>query len=195
VLISKLDEHAPEQVLENAWRDLEWTRDPEVRAGVRPVIADEAKTAQFPASKGTVLSNEAQALVLDCVLDEFIAAILCLERLAAGNYEPDERPSQFPEVSGRHGTMGTGDSKSIPVIVLRLCGHRASGPRLVFDQSKERIREPSCTPPSKKKSFSLRRQGFVCSVLCSLPTALPPRTRLFKERRLLALAHRPRRLG
>jgi hypothetical protein len=100
VLISKLDEHAPEQVLENAWRDLEWTRDPEVRAGVRPVIADEAKTAQFLASKGTVLSNEAQALVLDCVLDEFIAAILRFERLAAGDYEPDERPSQFPRFQG-----------------------------------------------------------------------------------------------
>src|SRR5262245_63675699 len=31
VLVSKLEEHAPEQVLENTWKDLEWTRQPEVR--------------------------------------------------------------------------------------------------------------------------------------------------------------------
>jgi|SRR5215475_14262879 len=52
VLVSKLEEHAPEQVLENTWKDLEWTRQPEVRAGIRPVIADEAKTAQFLAGRG-----------------------------------------------------------------------------------------------------------------------------------------------
>src|SRR5262245_25008705 len=100
VLISQLEEHAPEQVLENAWKDLEWTRQREVRAGIRPVIADEAKTAQFLASKGLVLTNDAQASFLDCVLDEFIAAIIRLERLASGNYEPDERLSQFPRFEG-----------------------------------------------------------------------------------------------
>src|SRR5262249_34704147 len=72
----------------------------EVRAGIRPVIADEAKTAQFLAGKGVALTNEAQASFLDCVLDEFIAAIIRLERLASGDYEPDERPSQFPRFDG-----------------------------------------------------------------------------------------------
>src|SRR5215813_13168234 len=47
VLISLLEEHAPEWVLEHSWKDLDWTHEPEVRAGIRPVIADEAKTAQF----------------------------------------------------------------------------------------------------------------------------------------------------
>src|SRR5262249_45408377 len=69
--------------------------------GIRPQIADEAKNAQFLASKGVVLSSEAQALFLDCVLPEFIAAILRLERVAAGNYEADERASQFPKYDGR----------------------------------------------------------------------------------------------
>ena len=64
-------------------------------------IADEAKTAQFLASKGVVLNSEAQALFLDCVLAEFIAAILRLERLAGGDYEPDDRPSGFPKFDGR----------------------------------------------------------------------------------------------
>jgi hypothetical protein len=101
VLISELENHAAEEVNEQRWRDLEWTRDPKVRAGIRPVIADEAKTAQFLASKGVVLTSEAQALFLDCVLDEFIAAILLLERRALGDYSEDERPLQFPKFSGR----------------------------------------------------------------------------------------------
>ena len=100
-LIDRLEDHAPHHVIEHGWRDLDWTREPEVLEGIRPQIADEAKTAQFLASKGIVLSNEAQALFLDHVLPEFMAAILLLERRAGGNYEPDERPSQFPKFSGR----------------------------------------------------------------------------------------------
>jgi integrase len=95
-------------VIEHGWRDLEWTREPKVLEGIRPQIADEAKTAQFLASKGVVLNTEAQALFLDCVLPEFIAAILRLERLAGGNYEADERPSQFPKYDGR--TVRPGNS-------------------------------------------------------------------------------------
>ena len=101
VLILELESHASPEVHEKPWKDLEWTRDPEVRAGIRPVIADEGKTAQFLASKGVVLTTDAQALFLDAVLDEFIAAILRLERLARGDYEPDDRPSAFPKFDGR----------------------------------------------------------------------------------------------
>ncbi len=70
-------------------------------AGIRPQIADEAKTAQFLASKGIVLSNEAQAMFLDCVLPEFIAAILRPERMASGDYSADERPTRFPKFNAR----------------------------------------------------------------------------------------------
>jgi integrase len=101
VLILELESHAGDEVHEQHWRNLEWTRDPTVRAGIRPVIADEAKTAQFLASKGVVLTSEAQALFLDCMLDEFIAAILLLERRALGDYSEDERLSQFPKYDGR----------------------------------------------------------------------------------------------
>src|SRR5262249_13498158 len=93
-LIERLEDHAAEYVLGHGWRDLDWTREPQVLEGIRPQIADEAKTAQFLASKGVVLNSEAQSLFLDCVLPEFIAAILRLERVASGNYEADERPSQ-----------------------------------------------------------------------------------------------------
>jgi integrase len=101
VLIHQLEDHAPQWVVEEGWRDLEWTREPEVRAGARPLIADEAKTAQFLASKGVVLSNEAQALFLDCVLDEFIAAILLLERRANRDYSVDTRLAEFPKFDGK----------------------------------------------------------------------------------------------
>jgi hypothetical protein len=75
VLIDRLEDFAPQRVIEDGWRDLEWTHEPEVREGMRPLIADEAKTAQFLASKGVVLNSEAQALFLDCVLDEFVSRL------------------------------------------------------------------------------------------------------------------------
>jgi hypothetical protein len=34
--------------------------------------------------------------------------------------------------------------------VLRLCGHVPTGPRAVFDQSKERVRSPISPPPARK---------------------------------------------
>jgi integrase len=101
VLIHRLEEHAPDWVSEEPWRDLEWTREPEVRAGARPLIADEAKTAQFLASKGVVLNPEAQALFLDCVLDDFIAAILLLQRRANRDYSVDTRLAEFPKFDGK----------------------------------------------------------------------------------------------
>jgi integrase len=101
-LIDRLEDHAPDEVIEHGWRDIDsWTRKPQVLEGIRPQIADEAHTAQFLASKGVVLNSAAQALFLDCVLPEFIAAILRLERVASGNYEADERPAQFLKYDGR----------------------------------------------------------------------------------------------
>jgi hypothetical protein len=111
-LLDRLEEHAPDWVIEDGWSDLEWTREPEVRAGVRPLIADEAKTAQFLASKGVILNTEAQAAFLDCVLDEFMAAILRLERLANKDYSPDTRPSKFPKFDGRKIVRPTGKTSS-----------------------------------------------------------------------------------
>jgi hypothetical protein len=100
-LLLHLEDYAPDWVIEEGSDDLEWTREPEVRAGVRPLIADECKTAQFLASKGVVLNTEAQAAFLDCVLDEFMAAILLLQRRANKDYSPDTRPSEFPKFDGR----------------------------------------------------------------------------------------------
>jgi hypothetical protein len=100
-LIFHLEDYAPDWVIEDGYRDLEWTREPEVRAGVRPLIADECKTAQFLASKGIVLNTDAQAAFLDCVLDELIGAILLLERRANKDYRPDTRPARFPKFDGR----------------------------------------------------------------------------------------------
>jgi hypothetical protein len=67
-----------------------------IEGDIRPLLADEAKTAQFLASKGVILNHEAMALFLDCVLDDFKAALRRLKRLASGDYRPDERPTTFP---------------------------------------------------------------------------------------------------
>ena len=99
VLISQLEEYAFPEGRGHPWRDLE-TRDPEVLSGIRPALADEAKTAQFLASRGLVLSQPAHELFVDCVLDEFIEAVLLLERRAEGDYSADERPQQFPKFNG-----------------------------------------------------------------------------------------------
>jgi hypothetical protein len=66
--IDELQQHAPDEVRAQAWSDLEWTRDPDVRAGVRPKLVELAQTARFLAGKGIALTREAHALFLDCVL-------------------------------------------------------------------------------------------------------------------------------
>ncbi len=63
---------------------------------VRPILADEAKTAQFLASRGEVLTREAMTAFLDCILDHFITACDLLERRARGDYAPDARVNTFP---------------------------------------------------------------------------------------------------
>lgn len=69
---------------------------PEVREAIHPRLADEAKTAQFLASQGEVLTPEAMTAFLDCLLREFIAACDLLRRRAQGDYAPDPRPQSFP---------------------------------------------------------------------------------------------------
>src|SRR5262249_33174100 len=76
--------------------DLKWVRDPDVREGIRPVLADLGHTAQFLANKGVVLTNDAQSRFLDCVLENYIEFLFLLERRAKGDYSPDELPSTFP---------------------------------------------------------------------------------------------------
>lgn len=78
---------------------LEWTKAPEARLRVRPIIADMAETSQFLAHSGVVLGNEARDLFLDAVEDEFVAAIRLLKKRAEGDYRPDGRLQKFPAFS------------------------------------------------------------------------------------------------
>src|SRR5262245_29463537 len=59
-------------------------------------MAKEAKADQFLADRGHSLTPEAYDLFLDCVLEDYIAAALMLERRAQGDYSADERLKQFP---------------------------------------------------------------------------------------------------
>jgi integrase len=71
-------------------------KEPAVREEVHPILADEAKTAQFLASKGEALTREAMTAFLDGVLGAFVAACGLLERRAQGDYAPDTLPQTFP---------------------------------------------------------------------------------------------------
>jgi len=95
-LIERLEEHAPESVLASNWKNLDWIREPEVRNGIRPAMAKEARADAFLADKSHSLGSEAYDLFLDCVLEEYIAVTLLLERRAQGDFSPDERLEQFP---------------------------------------------------------------------------------------------------
>jgi integrase len=70
---------------------------PGVRKEVHPIIADEAKTAQFLASRGEALTPAAMALFLDEVLQEFLAATDLLKRRAARDHSPDPHLQTLPE--------------------------------------------------------------------------------------------------
>ena len=101
-LISLIEDHEPDWVQGETYRHLDrLIRDPEVLAGVRSPLADEAKTAQFLASKGVVLNRQAMEMFLDCLLPEFMAAIMLLERQAKGDYTSDNRLATFPKFDGR----------------------------------------------------------------------------------------------
>jgi hypothetical protein len=68
----------------------------EVREEIHPKLADEAKTAQFLASKGEVLSPAAMEMFLDAVLQEFLEAAKLLKRRASGDYTPDQHLQTLP---------------------------------------------------------------------------------------------------
>jgi hypothetical protein len=95
-LISALEEYASESVSKAPWKNLDWTRELEVRNGIRPTMAKEARTDQFLADRALSLTEDSYNSFLDCVLDEYIAGILLLERRAEGDYSSDERLLQFP---------------------------------------------------------------------------------------------------
>ena len=78
--------HAPEEFLQDTKADpeWEWKAHPEVRAAVRPVIAEEAKTASFLMEQGIKLTTEANNLFLDAVEDNLLAAFGRLEGFGKG---------------------------------------------------------------------------------------------------------------
>ncbi len=95
-IIEAMRDFAPDEIREQPLKEMEWTRDPAVRAGVRPVIADFGHTAQFLASRGVVLTHKAHQWFLNCVLDNYLPALALLERRARGDYGRDGLPDTFP---------------------------------------------------------------------------------------------------
>ena len=98
----------PRDVL-TAWRDRMWEGlhsiansfgDPFDHADVRhvrPVIADEGKTAQFLDAKKLTLDSASRDQFLDYVARDFFAALEFLIRRATGDYSDDEYAKRFPK--------------------------------------------------------------------------------------------------
>jgi integrase len=98
VLIDQLMEHVSADIHSQNRKYLDQiVRNPEVRGGIRPAMAEEARADQFLADRGISLTPEAYDLFIDCVLEEYVAGVLLLKRRAGGDYRPDRRPEQFPK--------------------------------------------------------------------------------------------------
>jgi integrase len=82
--------------LDPEWR---WAEAEDVRAHLRPLVADEGDTAQFLASRGIVISHEASEGFLDAVQTEFAPALKLIIARAQGDYSPDKRPERFPKLA------------------------------------------------------------------------------------------------
>ena len=93
-----LHPEAPISYLENTEADphWEWSKEPDVRKAVRPQVAELARVASFVASEGLALNDEAYALFVDAVQDNFYLAVSLLKRRANGDYSPDPTPESFP---------------------------------------------------------------------------------------------------
>ncbi|MGY4500881.1 integrase [Bradyrhizobium sp. GM24.11] len=80
--------------------DWDWAKEPEVRAAVRPRIAEQARVASFLANEGLALNPSAHDLLVDAVSDNLLPALTLLERRARGDYSPDTTPETFPVFNG-----------------------------------------------------------------------------------------------
>lgn len=69
----------------------------DVCAGVRPIIADEAKSEQFLAAKRIALEPASRSMFLDFLARDFFAAVSLLARRARGDYGADKYAEQFPQ--------------------------------------------------------------------------------------------------
>jgi integrase len=97
-LVDRLEDFAPTEHLRAHEKDLDaLLRNPEVRDGIRPAMAKEARVDQFLTDKGLSLTDDAYKLLLDSILSEYAAGVLLLERRARGDFSPDERAEQFPK--------------------------------------------------------------------------------------------------
>jgi integrase len=110
-IIEAIRDFVPDDVRDRPFT-MDLARDPEVREGIRPVIADLGHTAQFLAHRGVTLTKAAHTLFLDFVLDNYVPALLLLERRAKGDFEPDELPKSFPAFTPGDNARATGQTPS-----------------------------------------------------------------------------------
>jgi integrase len=87
------DEHKADADPDPTW---EWSKAPEVRDAVRPVVAELASVALFLANAGIALDPAAYKLFTNSVSDLLFGVFGLLEKRARGDHTPDETPKSFP---------------------------------------------------------------------------------------------------
>jgi integrase len=95
---SELRANVSEEEFERPGPDALWRDREDVRAALRPVLADIGETAQFLAAKQLMLNGEAHALFLDYLYEDLAAALRRVERLSQGDYSPDRYRERFPKL-------------------------------------------------------------------------------------------------
>jgi integrase len=101
LVIDRVEDFAPDHLIRQNPKRLDWIlRDQEVRDGIRPALAKEAKLDQFLADKGLALTQKSYELFVDYVLEDYVAAVLQMERRAKGDYSQDARLDLFPAFTG-----------------------------------------------------------------------------------------------
>ena len=102
LLMGRVEDYAPDHLIREDKKRLDWILSNQgVRDGIRPAMAKEAKVDQFLADRGLSLSQETYNSFVDCVLHEYAAGVLHLERRANGYYGPDHHLEELPHTHWR----------------------------------------------------------------------------------------------
>ena len=97
-IVDAMRDFAPDEVREHPRMYPDWERDPEVRKGIRPVLADMGHTTQFLASRGIALTNNAHALLLDFCVGQLHSGTAAVAATGEGRLRTGRTPKIISQI-------------------------------------------------------------------------------------------------